>query len=250
MNNYFTPDTKRGTYERIVADLAAQMGLTPDQFKSKYKVMPSVLKMARALNPSDSFYEFSPRKGVDTPALPNTILLDQNDFFAIESLGIRIGRMSNTGENHGNYPLLTYADPAYFNGTGTAVGSEAAALQTLVNGQLNIQVQNETIVDNLPCQELFYNPDASYSASPLAYPGFGGSDGKRGMLPVTPQVILDASADNKIVVTLANGIRGNINGAISTGTTESTVRNIVYLFVYGWKIKNLSGIGSVDCARV
>lgn len=250
--NYFTPDTERGTYERIVDTLAAQMGLTPDQFKASYKIMPATLKMAQPLNTGLSQYSFSPRKGVD-PAVPNTVLLDQNDFFAVDSVGLRIGRAafaSNTYSNHGNYPLLTYADPAYFSGNGTTAGSEASSLQCLVNGTLGINVNNDAMLDPTLAQEFFFNPDGKYVASPLSYPRFGGSDGERGLKTITPQLILDASADNSFAVTLANGAKGNIDGSISTGTTDSGVRNFLYVIAQGWKVKNLSGTRGVACAKV
>lgn len=249
--NFFTPDIDRGTYERVVDTIAQQMGITPNDFKRKYKIMPSVLKMAQYLSTGLSSYVFSPRKGVD-PAVPNTILLDYNDFFAASGIGVRIGRAafaSNTYSNHGNYPLLTYPDPNYFSGTGTTAGSEAASLQTLVNGSVGISVNNDSVVDGIHAQELFFNPEGRYTGTPVAYPNFGGSDGERGIFALTPQIILDASADNGVTFNLANGAKGNIDGSISTGTTDSGIRNILYIMLYGWKIKNLSGAG-VACDKI
>lgn len=251
-NNYFTPDIQRGTFERIVDNLATQMGIEVDKFKRGFKIMPSVLKLGQYLNTGLSAYTFSPRKGVD-PAIPNTILLDQNDFFAIDGIGLRIGRAafaSNAYSNHGNYPLFTFPDPSYFNGNGSAAGKEWESLQCLVNGTVGINVNNDSMVDGILAQELFYNPDATYTASPLEYPSFGGSDGNRGIFPLTPQVILDASADNGIVVNLANGAKLNIDGSIATATNDSGVRNILYVMLYGWKVKNLAGAGNVVCGKV
>lgn len=253
MQNFFTPDVDRGTYERVIGVLAAQMGIPAAQFVSQYKVMPSVLKMAAYLNPGLSSYVISPRKGVDQNAPGNTTLLDYNDFFAVSGLGLRLGRAAYAAglySNQGNYPVLTYADPAFFNGSGTAVGSEAASLQTLVNGNTSIQVNQDTMMDGILNQELMFNPEATYTASPLAYPRFGGSDGERGIFPLTPQLILDASADNSVQVNLATGAKLNIDGAISTGTTDSGIRNILYVIMYGWKIKNLAGSGNAICGKV
>lgn len=251
MSNFFTPDVKRGTYERVVETIAASMGLDAATFKKQYKVMPSVLKLGVALNPGLSNYRLSPRKGVDTP-VPNAILLDQNDFFAVEGMGLRLGRAafaSNAYSNHGNYPVMTYPDPNYFTGNGTAVGKEWESLQTLVNGSVSILVNNESMLDPTLAQEFFFNPEATYTASPLANPRFGGSDGERGIYPVTPQLVLDASADNAISIDLANGAKLNIDGSISTATTDSGVRNFLYVVLYGWKVKNLSGSGA-NCSKV
>lgn len=249
-NNFFTPDIDRGNYERTVAVLAAQMNTTPEQFKRNYKIMPSVLKLAKVLDPGLSAYSLSPRKAVD-PAVPGTVLLDQNDFFAISGVGLRIGRAayaSGVYSNHGNYPLLTYADPAYFSGSGTSAGSEANSLQCLVNGTVSISVNNDAMVDPIVAQEFFYNPEGTYSSSPAAMPRFGGSDGDRGIFAITPQIILDASADNSILLNLTPGAKGNIDGSVSSGTTDSGTRNIVYALVYGWKIKNLAGSNASRCA--
>ena len=250
MDTYFTPDIDRGNYERIVALLSKQMGLTPEGFKAQYKVMPAVLKMGVYLNPGLSAYQLSPRKGVD-PVIPNTILLDQNDFFGITGISMRIGRAAfsaNTYSNHGNYPVLTYPDPNYFTGNGTAAGKEWEGLQCIVNGQVGIGVNNDAMVDPILAQELFYNPEATYTATPLAYPRFGGSQGERGMYPLTPQIILDASADNQVTVNLANGAKLNIDGNISATTVDSGVRNILYVMLSGWKIKNLAGAGGGNAA--
>lgn len=252
MNTFFTPDIARGTYDRIVTLLAGQMGLSPDQFVAQYKVMPSVLKLAQYLNTGLSSYSLSPRKGVD-PAIPNTNLLDQNDFFGISGMSLRIGRAayaSSVYSNHGNYPLLTYPDPSYFSGNGTTAGLEYTSLQCLVNGTTGITVNNDAMVDGIVSQELFYQPEGTYVASPLEFPQFGGTDGQRGVFDITPQIILDASADNAIVVNLANGAKANIDGAVSTGTTDSGLRNILYVLLYGWKIKNLAGAGNAMCGKV
>ena len=253
MENFFTPDINRGTYERIVKLLAGQMNLSPDQFVQSYKVMPGTIKMAAYLQPGLSSYSLSPRKGVDNPQIPNSILLDFNDFFAITSIGLRFARAtyaSGVYSNQGNYPVLTYPDPNYFSNTGTAVGDERTGLQCVVNGTTAITVNNDAMIDPISNQELVYNPEGTYVASPLTYPRFGASDGNRGQFPLTPQIILDASADNAIQVNLANGLKLNIDGNISTGTTDSGTRNILYVFMYGIKIKNLAGAGNAVCGKV
>lgn len=253
IQNFFTPDVPRGTYDRVITLLAKQMGLTPDAFVSSYKVMPSVLKMAAYLQPGLSSYSLSPRKGVDNPAIPNTNLLDFNDFFAVSGIGLRFGRAayaSGVYSNQGNYPVLTYPDPNFFSNTGSAVGDERIGLQTIVNGTTALTVNNDAMIDGIVSQELTYNPEGTYVASPLTYPRFGASDGNRGIYPLTPQIILDASADNAVIVNLANGAKLNIDGAISTGTTDSGTRNILYVFLYGIKIKNLAGAGNAVCGKV
>jgi hypothetical protein len=252
-NITISPDVNRAVYDRLTELLSKQMGLSVVQFTGAYKVMPSQIVMAVALNTGTSVYTLNPRKTVDAP-VPGTVLLDQNDWFAATGISLRLGRADfagNTYSNHGNYPKLTYPDPNYFTGTGTTAGSELKSLLNIVNGTISVSVQGDAQIDPIPAQSLFFNPMATYTSSPVAYPQFGGSPEEQGFYSLTPNLILDASADNTFNIALANGAKGNIDGAISTGTTDSTVRNFLYVFVSGWKIKNLGGTGaSLTCNRV
>lgn len=246
----FTPEETRAQYLRVVTALAAQMGISPGEFKSKYKIMPYVLKMAAYLDPAKSNYSLSPRKGVDT-AIPTANLLDQNDFFAMSGMSIRIGRAkwaAGIYSLHGDYPQLTYPDPTYFNGNGTTAGLEYVGLQNLVNGTVTINIGGDNVVEGLAAQELFYNPSKPYAASPLQFPEFGGqAPGNRGIYPITPNFILDAMADNSFVIQLpSTGTKTNIDGNIVSTTVDSGIRNIVYVVCEGFKVKNLSG-GGVNC---
>lgn len=247
----FTPETDRAQYHRIVASLAKQLNMSNEQVIAQYKIMPFILKMATYLSPSKSNYSLSPRSGVNNPAISTAQLLDQNDFFAIGNIGLRFGRAayaSGLYSNHGNYPQFTYPDPNYFNGTGTTAGSEAASLQCIVNGTVGLKVSGDFVIENLSAQDLCFNPISTYASSPLAYPQFGGDRSEsRGQYPVTPNYIIDAMADNEFTIQLpADGAKGNIDGSISTGTTDSGLRNILYVVAEGWKIKNLAGAG-VTC---
>lgn len=249
-----SPSVERAQYDRLTELLAAQFGMTVEQFTGMYKVMPYTLKMAQYLQPGNSSYSMSPRKGVDNTGIPTVSLLDQNDWMMITGISLRVGRAafaSNVYSNWGNYPQFTYPDPNYFNGSGTAVGSEATSLQTLVNGAFSMYVQGDSQIDPTPAQEFFFNPMSTYSSSPLAYPQFGGDTIlDKGYNPQTPNLIIDASADNTFQVQVATGAKLNIDGAISTGTTDSGVRNILYVVCTGFKIKNLGGTGAtLTCNR-
>ena len=248
-----SPDPNRAVYDRITGLLAAQMGISVEQFIGNYKVMPSQVLMGVALTPGSSSYTLNPRKGVD-PAIPGTVLLDQNDLFAVTGIGLRLGRAafaSNAYSNHGNYPKLTFPDPNYFTNTGTAVGTELIGLMNLVNGTLQIGVQGDVQIDPIPAQSLFYNPPATYTSSPVAIPQFGSTPAEQGFFSLTPNLILNADADNAITIQLANGAKLNIDGNISTATTDSGTRNILYVVLNGWKVKNGAGLGTgLSCARV
>lgn len=252
MNNIvISPDEQRFTFERIVSSLAAQKGLTPDQIKETYKIFPSVVKMPVALDPGLSTYNLSPRKGVNT-AVPGEIKLDQNDFFAVDGIGLRFTRATYTAASgalsqQGNYPELTYPDAVYFDGNPAAGLDEWQCLQTILRGTVSIQVTGDTLLDSLSAQELVYKGETGYNGTGPVLPQFGGTQGQRGIFPLTPQIILDASADNNFVISLADGDKAVIDGSVDNAGAATTHRNILMAVMYGWKIKNMAGGGYSAC---
>lgn len=251
MNNIFiSPDPNRATYERIVDMLAQQLSkggqmYSADDIRAAYKIYRSQLVMGVALNPGLSSYTLSPRKGVD-PTVQGTILLDQNDFFGIDKIGLRFGKAdyaSATGavSNLGNYRKWTWPTPKVFGGAG-----EAAALQTILQGNFAVTVSSDTLVDGLLCQDLCYVNDNADTTTGEPLLTFGGNDGDRGLFDLTPQLILDASADNGFVINLASGTKTVIDGSYAGSTT----RNFLYVVASGWKIKNLAGAGLTCPTRV
>jgi len=249
-------DPQRGTYERVVADLAQQMTaqgfpITPEVFKMNYKVFQASLLLATPLSPGLSSYSLSPRKGVD-PLIPTAVLLDQNDFFAVSGIGLRYSRATYSSTNQslsqfGNYEKLTYPDATFFNGNPATGLDEYQCLQTIQNGTLAISVTGDTLLQNISCQELTAKLQTGYGATGPVLPQFGGSEGERGIFPITPQLILDASADNQITVQLADGDKAVIDGSVNSSGAATTHRNVLYVVLYGWQIKNFSGKGLAAC---
>jgi len=254
MNNiYISPDQKRQAYERIVSDVAAQMGIGANQFKQQYKVFQSTVLMGAYLESGLSAYSLSPRKGVN-PIISTEVKLDQNDFFAVEGMGLRFGRATYSSGNgqysqHGNYNKFTYPFPSAFNGVPATGLNEYQCLQTILNGTLQVSVTGDTLLDSIACQELVFSQypgtdDPSFDTNAQT---IGGTDGQRGIFPITPQLILDASADNQFQLNLADGDKTVINGSVDDGGDPSAHRNLIWLVLYGWKIKNLSGAGVAAC---
>jgi hypothetical protein len=174
-----------------------------------------------------------------------------NDYFIATDISLRIGRAffaSGAFSGFGNFPVFTYPDPNYFNGTGTTAGSEITSLQCLVNGTLGFSVNGSYLMDPTPAQDFFFNPMSTYLTSPVTYPQFGGSLTEKGYAKLTPNIMIDAGTDNAFVITLNQGTIGNIDGSISATTTDSGFRNHLYVFVSGYKVKNLASAGVKACA--
>lgn len=245
--NLYPPSDARSDYERVVGIIAKEMGVSPEVVKTSYNIMPHVVKMGAYLSPGSSDYTLFPRKGVDPAAPVDSVLLDQNDYFVCAGIGLRFSRAdfaSGVYSNHGNYIPLTFPDPGFFTYTGTAVGNETLGLNCIVNGTVSVKVAGTPMIDNLLASELTFRGDKSYTTSPVAYPTSGPTAGARGFFAQTPTLILNAMADNSIVLNLAPGAKLNIDGNISTGTTAATTRNIVYVLLNGWKIKNFANGGN------
>lgn len=246
MNNItITPDIRRGDYERIIDEIASQMGVGPKTLKESYKIYPKLLVLPIQLDPTVTNYSVSPRKAVDTP-IPGEIKVDQNDFFAIAGMGLRFGRAAyNSGNgaitNHGNYVKHTYPDPAFYAGT-----NEAAALNNIMNGTVSLQVSGDTLLDGLLGQEMCWQSDGRYVSSPAAQPAFGGAQMQRVPFPLTPCIVIDGNADNRFNINLGNGSNTNIDGSAASAT-----KNFLYVVLDGWQIKNLSGGGlNIAACRV
>lgn len=244
--NIFAADPNRNDLQRALENLAASKGITTEQLMSDYNITPFVVVMAQYLSVTASSYSLHPRNGVD-PAIPGTALLDQNDVFIANGISAKIGRAAYANgvySNHGMYPKLTYPDPTYFTGNGTTAGVEAAQLLELVNGQVSLNVQSTSVIDKLSADVLFTNPQRAYSAGSLQQ--FNQQDT---FFPLQPIFTLDAMADNEIQFQLATGVKGNIDGNISSTTTESGVRNILYVLLKGWKVKNFANGGNrISCS--
>lgn len=239
----FTPDVERGNFERTVNELATQRGVSPDTIKAGYKLMPHVLRIAAYLQPSQSTYVFNIKKGVDTP-IPGEIKLDQTDAFAATAIGIRFSKAdyaSGIYSNHGNFPHLTFPDPAYFVGapaSGTTK-KEYEALQSLINGTLAVNVGGDTVIDGMVGSLFVFNPMSTYATSPaIALPQLGGSMEEQGFYPLTPQFVFDGANDNQLTLSVAVADRTLIDGSVTAAGSAATTRNLVWLYIAGYKVKN------------
>lgn len=253
MTTVITPDSQRGNFERVVSELALSKGLSNDQVKGGFKLMPHVLRIPAYLQPGQSSYNFNIKKGVDAP-IPGEIKLDTTDAFAVVGVGLRFSKAdfaSGVYSNHGNFPHLTFPDPAYFVGapaSGTTK-KEYEALQAVVNGTMAINVAGDTVVDGIVGSLLVFNPMSTYATSPaIALPQLGGSIEEQGFYALTPQYILDGANDNQFVLNVATADRTLIDGNLTAAGAAATTRNLVWLYLLGFKVKNHSATPTLSAA--
>lgn len=243
-----SPQNQRADFERFVSAMSEAMNMSETDFKAQYNISAQTLKLGRPLSNTQGIYDFRPVEGAGAPSQLPQQQINKNDFFIVSNLGLAFGKAdfasgSNTYSNSGNYPIFSYPDPAYFAGAPAGAATEAACLQTVVNGTIQLLVSSTPILLPTLVRDYVYNPEGNYVASPLSYPALGPDKIGRGYAELTPNVILDGNTDLSFQVILADGAKTDLDGAISPGTTAATNRNILWLFVNGWIVKNLADGG-------
>jgi len=250
-NTVIAPDSGRFFLDRTVKAIAQTYGISPEQARSSYKFAPQTVIIGNPLRPNVSTYNFSPRNNVGV-SYPTSVRLDQNDFFAIKSIGLYFGRAayaSNSGQysNFGNYPKLTYPYQGYFNGVPAAGETEAACLQTVVNGQYVLTVNADQIISQDSCSKLVCSamrPNDNFSGDP-EYAQFNGltDPASRGLFTIDPNFVLDMNVDNLITVNLADGDTAGIDGSSDSEGAATAYRNFLWVAMEGIVIKNMASGG-------
>jgi len=248
MSIVIAPDPNRAFFDRVVKSIAAAFGVTEEQARRDYVISPQTVVVGTPLTPGQSTYQLNPRNNVGA-GYPTDNRLDQNDYFAIQSIGIKLGRATynaTTGQlsQFGNYPKLSYPDPNYFNGNPATGLDEWQCLQALVNGKISVLVGSQQIIPQDSMQKLFYNPWATYTSSPVALPQYNGSadPGARGLYNLPMNFILDLNQDNNFNIVLANDADTTvIDGSVTSAGAATTHRNIMWLELEGIVVKNMGG---------
>lgn len=248
MSIVIAPDPNRAFFDRVVNSVAKAFMITPEQATRDYVISPQTVVVGTPLSPNQSTYQLNPRNNVGA-GYPTDNRLDQNDYFAIQSIGIKLGRATynaSTGQlsQFGNYPKLSYPDPNYFNGNPATGLDEWQCLQALVNGKISLLVGSQQIIPQDSLQKLFYNPWATYSSSPVALPQYNGSadPASRGLYNLPMNFILDLNQDNNINIVLSpDADTAVIDGSVTSAGAATTHRNMLWLELEGIVIKNMGG---------
>ncbi len=251
-----SPQNERSDYERVVNSIATSMGMSAAQFKAAFKVSPQTLKLGAILSNTNGIYEFSPVSGSGVSRPMPQVQMNKNDFFAVSNLGLGFAKCdfvsaTNTYQNFGNYPIFSYPDPGFFAGAPVGAATESACLNTIVNGLISLSVASDPVLLPTLARDFVYNPEGTYIASPITHPRLGGDKVNRGYSELTPSFIIDGNSDVSFSLVLSDGAKTDLDGSISPGTTAATTRNVLWLFVNGWVVKNLSDGGrSCDLKKV
>lgn len=241
------PDPTRAFYDRVVRSVSAAFGISEEQVRRDYVLSPETVQVGAQLQPNQTTYQLNPRNNVGT-SYPTDNRLDQNDYFAVQAIGLKFGRATYNSSNgqlsqFGNYPKFTYPDPNYFNGNPASGLDEWQCLQTILNGKLSLLVGSQQVIPQDQVQKFVYNPWATYSSSPLALPQYNGvaDPASRGNFNLPMNFILDLNQDNNFNIVLADGDTAVIDGSVTSAGAATTHRNILWLELEGIVIKNMGG---------
>lgn len=146
--------------------------------------------------------------------------------FFIEKVGTSATFSSVTPAEQAAGILRTFPDPKVFTGAG-----EAAALQAIYNGNIQLKISNNVLVPNFPMLKFYRVPTAQatvnfYSTGPTQQAGWESPEW--GQIPFVPSIALMGSQNISFTVTLPTAV--NV-----TGTSSS---NVAVLWLYGYLLQD------------
>lgn len=244
-----SPQNSRADFERVLSLVAQNLGISEDQVKDRYKVAPMTMLLAAPLSNTQQNYTFYPVQGAGPTVPVPQLQMNKNDWFGITNIGVLFAKAdfaSGSGQysNTGNFPKFSYPDPNYFTGAPASQKTEAECLQTVVNGTLQLTVSADPVILATPVRDFVFNPQSTFLSSPLTHPQLGPDKISRGYSELTPNILLDGNSDNQFTITLAPGATTDLDGSVYPGTTAATTRNILYLAVTGYIVKNSADGGT------
>lgn len=221
-----------------------------------YIVTETTLQVENFLAANQNQYIFDLAVGSLSAETPTELKLNRNDlFFATNiSLGVKKYNPTKTPVWYGNFPIFTYPDSNYFNGTGAAgTALEYQALETLWGGNLVFNTGSVNRYGPLATTLLKYTPNRPFelgvAASPAVLavsPEYGPTMAHRGFYRITPNLAIDGQQTNIFTLALGAGDYTNIAGATVSGGGAAETRNIVVLQVQGFKAVNAAAAAKLN----
>lgn len=163
----------------------------PGQSIKGFKCTQSYLRLELALSTAITNYQFQILNQTTGAQFNTEQRLNLQDSFVISSLGVYIGKPS--GATDTTFELDTYCNTVKY--------TNAAAMNAIYNGQLQVKINNDVVVPAWDLQQHFYRPQTQSTAaanSPL--------DQKRlaedGQIAVEPNIIAIGSKNTNISIVL------------------------------------------------
>lgn len=182
---------------RMVYDNARKLlsAAFPGQNINQFKCTQSYLRLELALATTITNYQFQILNQTTGSQFNTEQRLNLQDSFVVSSLGIFLAHPSGTTDT--TFELDTYANTVKY--------TNAAAMNAIYNGQLQIKINNDVVVPAWDLQQHFYRPQTQETAaanSPL--------DQKRlsedSMSAVEPNIIAIGSKNTQISIVLPTAL--------------------------------------------
>lgn len=178
---------------RMVYDNARKLlaGAFPGQNIRQFKCTQTYLRLELALSTAITNYQFQILNQTTGSQFNTEQRLNLQDSFVVSSLGVFLAKPS--GSTDTTFELDTYANTVKY--------TNAAAMNAIYNGQLQVKINNDVVVPAWDLQQHFYRPQTQQTAaanSPL--------DQKRlsedGMIAVEPNIIAIGSKNTQVSIVL------------------------------------------------
>jgi hypothetical protein len=227
MDMVISPSEKRAAYLRVIADLAAQFGLSEDVVKAKFVIQEKRVIISQTLSTSSNTVDFDPWKSPAGVNNPDEVKLDKNSWLYNTAIGLWVSQYNPTTGDY-NYPVFSYVDTNAF-----AKAGEALALTKVYRGVLSYNAGSANRLQDISTSKFLYAPETQVFV-PTAGAAFSPMfNNKNSVSEIQPYQVIDGSGDNTFTLKLGQGVSTNIDGS-STGA----LRNRVLLVLDGFEVKN------------
>lgn len=244
------------TVDTVKAKKLKFIEVIKERFPGIQKPMVSFtdLRTEDFLIPSKNSYTMKLKDvGAPTSELENR--LEDGQLFCPIFVSVRIQKAINPKggvsiETDANFPMFTYPDRNYFNGT-DGTNFEATALEKIYQGHISMAKGGTNLVRNISTDSTKYVPPVQYSTAAVAgttfdvYPQYGPSYEERGYYQIYNDIVLDGGEDN--TTTLALGA-GNIT--LIAGNDPNIVNKLVVSYKGFWFYGDDFGKSSGYCSTL
>lgn len=209
-------------------------------------ISPGKLRIEQAIVNGKSTYTFPVTKDANSDTVTEE-KLDRNDSFMVTDMGLFL--MKRLSTKTGGEVLQTYPNPVAIPDDST--NFLAADLEVFYNGKLSMKEGQTVFIERFPTERFRVVPDAQQASGAFYAINASGAEATSsvlaaaskqlmiansgrtkdaGMIPLTPQILLNGDKKNEITVTAP------VHSTAKIANTVSNTTNYLVLLLYGFQI--------------
>lgn len=228
---HFSTDIERANYDRVVEFMRRRNPST------NFIINQSSLLIEKVLVDNQSNYEFDLYEN-KTSDRNLEVKLNRNDLFFATHIGLSIRQQDAVAGNYANYPLFTYPDQQVFLGVPASGLAEYQCLEALYAGLITIVTSPVKRLENFPTFHLRYVPEQQEDTTNNFVAGYGATNERRGLFPLSPMIILDGYENNTVELEVGEGDLATLAGGIDAMAGSLDTSNIAVIIIHGFKVLN------------